>query len=109
MSNLDNPRHLAFGPEGGLYVAEAGHGGAGPCIFIRGANQCAGPSGVVSRLRHGIQSRIAFRANADGSRTPVVAGLIAPGGFTFRPDGALYVSNKSVVPGGAGEVLRFEP
>jgi hypothetical protein len=39
----------------------------------------------------------------------VVAGLIAPGGFTFRPDGALYVSNKSVVPGGAGEVLRFEP
>ena len=45
MSNLENPRHLAFGPEGGLYVAEAGHGGDGPCIFIRGENQCAGSSG----------------------------------------------------------------
>ena len=46
--------------------------------------------------------------NADGSRTPVVEDLIAPGGFTFGPDGALYVSNKSVLPGAAGEVLRFD-
>jgi hypothetical protein len=29
MHGLDNPRGLAFGPEGGLYVAEAGRGGAG--------------------------------------------------------------------------------
>ena len=29
MSGLDNPRHLAFGPEGALYVAEAGRGGSG--------------------------------------------------------------------------------
>src|SRR3954471_547865 len=27
-SGLDNPRGLAFGPEGGLYIAEAGRGGA---------------------------------------------------------------------------------
>ena len=44
MSGLDNPRHLAFGPEGALYVAEAGHGGAGPCLVLRGALQCAGSS-----------------------------------------------------------------
>jgi len=31
MSNLDNPRGLAWGPEGGLYVAEAGRGGTMPC------------------------------------------------------------------------------
>jgi hypothetical protein len=31
MSGLDNPRSLAFGPEGALYVAEADRGGAGPC------------------------------------------------------------------------------
>ena len=30
MSGLDNPRGLAFGPEGALYVAEAGRGGTGP-------------------------------------------------------------------------------
>jgi glucose/arabinose dehydrogenase len=29
MTGLDNPRGLAWGPEGGLYVAEAGRGGSG--------------------------------------------------------------------------------
>ena len=38
MSGLDNPRGLAIGPLGALYVAEAGRGGAGPCFTppIRG-------------------------------------------------------------------------
>ena len=59
MSGLDNPRGLAFGPEGGLYVAEAGRGGPGPpCEMIRGQLQCVGTSGAVSRLWHGAQERI---------------------------------------------------
>ena len=53
MSGLDNPRGLAFGPQGALYVAEAGRGGPGPCIVLRGAPQCYGPTGAVSRLWHG--------------------------------------------------------
>ena len=28
---LDNPRGLAFGPEGALYIAQAGRGGDGLC------------------------------------------------------------------------------
>ena len=60
MSGLDNPRGLAFGPEGGLYVAEAGRGGPGPpCAMIRGQLQCVGATGAVSRLWHGAQERIA--------------------------------------------------
>src|SRR5687768_2201154 len=48
MSGLDNPRGLAFGPDGALYVAEAGRGGAGPCFVAAFAANCYGPSGAIS-------------------------------------------------------------
>jgi hypothetical protein len=41
MKELDNPRGLAFGDDGALYVAEAGRGGSGPCISLRGLPPCA--------------------------------------------------------------------
>jgi hypothetical protein len=60
MSGLDNPRGLAFGPEGALYVAEAGRGGAGPCFSppIRGGTMCYGATGAISRLWRGEQERV---------------------------------------------------
>jgi hypothetical protein len=58
MTNLDNPRGLAFGPEGALYVVEAGRGGTGPCAMLRGVNRCYGPSGALTRLWAGKQERI---------------------------------------------------
>jgi sugar lactone lactonase YvrE len=51
---------------------------------------------------------ILYRLESDGSKTPVVTGLIAPGGLAFGPDGAIYISNRSVFAG-TGEVLRIEP
>ena len=59
MSGLDNPRGLAFGPEGALYVAEAGRGGSGPCPVLRGMPQCFGLSGAVTKLWRGRQERVA--------------------------------------------------
>jgi hypothetical protein len=64
MSGLDNPRGLAFGPQGALYVTEAGRGGFGlenpPCFTGQvGASRCYGPTGAVSRLWHGVQERVA--------------------------------------------------
>jgi len=58
MRGLDNPRGLAIGPEGGLYVVEAGRGGSGPCQTLRGALQCYGATGAVTRLWGGKQERV---------------------------------------------------
>jgi hypothetical protein len=61
MSGLDNPRGLAFavtGHDPALYVAEAGRGGTGGCLTIRGQVQCAGLTGAVSRYYRGIQERV---------------------------------------------------
>jgi hypothetical protein len=59
MSGLDNPRGLAFGPEGALYVVEAGRGGPSCFPGPLGGTICYGPTGAVSRLWQGVQERIA--------------------------------------------------
>ena len=58
MSGLDNPRGLAFGAKGALYVAEAGRGGNGPSIVLQGEEQSYGPSGALTRLWRGKQERV---------------------------------------------------
>jgi hypothetical protein len=46
---LDNPRGIGFGPDGALYVAESGSGGAGRCMAgPEGADVCFGRSGGVA-------------------------------------------------------------
>jgi hypothetical protein len=57
MTGLDNPRGLSFGPQGALYVAEAGRGGDGPCVTVV-QTVCYGPTGAVSRLWRGAQERV---------------------------------------------------
>lgn len=48
---LANPRHLTIAPNGWIYVAESGVGGAGPCFpGPEGPEQCAGASGSVTRI-----------------------------------------------------------
>jgi len=60
MCGLDNPRGLAFGADGALFVAEAGHGGApcGQAPMGTPALSCYGLTGAISRLWHGQQDRI---------------------------------------------------
>src|SRR6476660_9750781 len=87
MSGLDNPRGMAFGPEGALYVAEAGRGPSDhscfndpsqatcicPTCFVNPTPEqaqqhtcgaaptgtvCSGPTGAISRLWRGLQERV---------------------------------------------------
>jgi hypothetical protein len=62
-TGLDNPRGLAFGPDGAIYVVEAGRGGTGtPCLpTLSGApgERCYGPTGAVTRVASpGVQGRV---------------------------------------------------
>jgi hypothetical protein len=57
-SGLDNPRGLAFGPHGDLYIAEAGHGG-GLCLGEGPEGRaCAGLTSGMSKLAGGELSKV---------------------------------------------------
>jgi hypothetical protein len=119
MSGLDNPRHLAFGPEGALYVAEAGRGGSGPCIFIRGATQCAGPTGAVSRLWKGSQERVVTglpsyaAAPGNGATGPHAVSLHGRGGayvtIGLGGEGTPPSAFRAAMGQGFGWTARFKP
>lgn len=84
MRGLNNPRGLAFGPDGALFVAEAGRGGTGPC-FQLGQVVCYGTTGAIGRLAHGVQdtvvSGLPSYANAAGrAEGPNAIALLGMGG-----------------------------
>ncbi len=96
---LNNPRGLAFGEDGRLFVAEAGTGGASCLSGPRGA-ACFGTTGSISMISHGhvhrVTTGLASIAGPDGS------GATGPDGLTSR-DGALWTiitaSPQQVPPG----------
>jgi len=58
-SGLDNPRGITLGPDGTLYVAEAGRGGSGPCFPGPEEDEvCYGLSGAITQVKDGVQSRL---------------------------------------------------
>jgi hypothetical protein len=68
-SGLEGPRGLAFGPDGSLYVAEAGTGGTTSTV-----GQCAQVPSPVGPYTGGATARIS-KIDTSGNRTTVTSGL----------------------------------
>jgi hypothetical protein len=93
MTGLDNPRGLAFGPEGGLYVAEAGRGGSGVCVPLPDGpgTRCYGATGAISRLWRGTQERIATGLPSLAIQ-PAGDTAAGPQHLSFQGRGGLFVA-----------------
>ena len=76
-TGLDNPRGLNFGPDGALYVTEAGRGGpsaaCAPSPDPPFTNRCFGPTGAITRIQ------------AIGDQRRVVVGLPSIAGPSGAP------------------------
>lgn len=91
MSGLDNPRGLAFAPNGALYVAEAGRGGAGPCLVSPiGEPRCFGKTGAITRLWKGQQSRVV--EGLDSHALPDGSSASGPNDISFQGTGGAYIA-----------------
>jgi hypothetical protein len=105
VSGLDNPRDLAFGPNGELYVAEAGRGGP-KCVK-------GGPEGATCL---GFTSGISRIDLATSTARRIVSGLMSVSdkggsaatgvdGISVLPDGQLY----GIITGATGLVAQLPP
>jgi hypothetical protein len=82
---------IAFGPDRSLYVLEIARDG------LLEAEVCGNFPGRLVKVSHGKKSEV---------RVP---GLEVPGGLAVAKDGTIYVSNRSILPGGAGQLLKVTP
>jgi hypothetical protein len=90
-SGLNNARGLSFSPDGGLYVAEAGIGGSGPCFQGPEGPSCFGHTGSVTRVDRNGQSRVltglpSFATDPGGDFG------IGPSDVSFQGRGGMYVT-----------------
>lgn len=118
MSGLVTPRGLAFGPDGGLYVAEAGSGGGGPSVVLgNGATAFLGDTSGLSRLLGGVQTRVLNGLPSVATPAGLDAGGLqdiafdgsgqAYGLFSFGSDAAQRNNNLGAAGAALGTVAKL--
>jgi len=91
MSGLDAPRGLAWGPEGGLYVTEAGDGTAtGPCTPVAVGSNCYSETGKITRLFHGQQERVV--TGLPSIFNTMRRDIVGPNDISFQGRGTAFVT-----------------
>jgi hypothetical protein len=114
-SELDNPRHVAIGPDGDVYVAESGQGGdhatSKSCFDSPEGFACTGATGAVTRISrhrgHSHQHRI---ATGLASFAPVGGGnAIGPHGVFVKGDSVFVTNGGPTAPTREDEVVLRDP
>jgi hypothetical protein len=102
-SGLTSPRHMAFGPDGSLYVTEAGAGGTAPCVDSPEGQACFGatgsvtkiaPDGTASKFMEGLPSMISSEQGQQDT--------LGPAAISFGSNGDIFLA----VGGGGTPELR---
>ncbi|HVK25503.1 MAG TPA: ScyD/ScyE family protein [Actinokineospora sp.] len=94
-SGLDNPRGLAFAPDGSLYVAESGIGGTAPCFTGETAELvCYGATGAITRITRDNQRRVV--TGLPSVADPGGANAIGPSDVAFVGDTPVFTVGLAV-------------
>jgi hypothetical protein len=93
-SGLNNPRGLAIAADGSLYVAEAGMGGAGPCITGESGRACFGLSGAIVHISGGQTTTVV--SHLPSAAGPGGAQASGPSDLLLDADGSMTVTMQGV-------------
>jgi hypothetical protein len=98
-TGLRNPRGLDFGPDGALYVAEAGRGGRGPCILTSaGAMECLGSNGAITRVLPGPKDQVVQRLPSIAAHELEGGNAIGPSNISFHGGDAYFTVGLAADP-----------